>query len=388
VRRIGPAAVAALVVAGTAVVAPSATAAAPQTVNFAYTGGEQQWVVPAGVTSVRIAATGARGGTGSPSFAGGTGARAVASVPVTPGQVLYVEVGGQGVNGVRGSNAVVAGGFNGGGSAPQSSNYFGGGGGGGASDVRLVPRLQGGASLPSRLVVAAGGGGGGGGDDGGTGGAGNLDGTGAGATGKDGSSAGSAGRGATQTAGGAAGAFGTAAAAPTAGQLGEGGRSGTSAGSSSTGGGGGGGLYGGGGGNAGGLSGGGGGGGSSGFVVGATDLAIGPALTEAAVTITWTPADASPASPAAPETTIGKAPGAKVRAVRKKTKVKVTFSSPSPGATYECSLDAKAFAPCTSPAKPKVGRGRHTFAVRAVLAGVVDPTPATVAFEVKRKRRR
>nr|WP_237447957.1 glycine-rich protein [Nocardioides flavescens] len=358
--------------------APSAPAAPPQTVSFAFTGGEQQWVVPAGVTSVQIVANGARGGIGR-----APGARASATVPVTPGAVLYVEVGGDGLNGKFSNTETLPGGFNGGGSVPPA--YGQGGSGGGASDVRTVPRLQGGASLPSRLVVAGGGGGTGQsvaqGSPGG-GGSGNLDGTGPGAAGGAGPY-GAGGAGATQT---APGAGGTASSPGRAGQLGLGG-SGGGAPRGDSGGGGGGGLYGGGGGG----STAGGGGGSSGFAVGATNLSIATATGPASVTITWTPADpaTAPAAPAtAPETVIGKAPAAKVRAARKKTKVKVTFSSPSPGATYECSLDAKAFAPCTSPAKLKVGRGRHTFAVRAGLAGVVDPTPAAVRFEVKRKKRR
>jgi len=378
-RRVGSAAVAALVVAGTAVVAPSATAATPQTVSFAHTGGEQQWVVPAGVTSVQIVANGARGGTG-----GAPGARASATVPVAPGAVLYVEVGGDGLSGRFSNPGTLPGGFNGGGSVPPA--YGQGGSGGGASDVRTVPRLQGAATLPSRLVVAGGGGGTGQsvalGSPGG-GGSGNLDGTGPGAAGATGPSGGAGGGGASQT---APGAGGSASSPGQPGQLGVGG-SGGGAPRGDSGGGGGGGLYGGGGGG----STAGGGGGSSGFAVGATNLSIGTATGPALVTITWTPADppTSAAAPAtAPETVIGKAPGAKVRAVRKKTKVEVTFGSPSPGATYECSLDAKAFAPCSSPAKLKVGKGRHTFAVRAVLTGVVDPTPATVAFEVKRKRHR
>jgi hypothetical protein len=59
-------------------------------------------------------------------------------------------------------------------------------------------------------------------------------------------------------------------------------------------------------------------------------------------------------------------------------------ADPLAGTTFECSLDAAAFAACTSPFDPGTpSEGPHTFAVRARLAsGAVDPTPATRAFFV------
>ncbi|WP_144429526.1 adventurous gliding motility protein AgmC [Myxococcus hansupus] len=54
-------------------------------------------------------------------------------------------------------------------------------------------------------------------------------------------------------------------------------------------------------------------------------------------------------------------------------------------ARLECSLDAEAFRPCTSPYQPAVipADGSHVFQVRAVdHAGNVDPTPATHSWEV------
>jgi hypothetical protein len=85
-------------------------------------------------------ATGAPGGVGQGGGPAGRGAQVSADLAVTPGQTLYVNVGGSD-------------GFNGGGSSSGS-----GGGGGGASDVRTVSRDQDG-SLDSRLIVAGGGGG-------------------------------------------------------------------------------------------------------------------------------------------------------------------------------------------------------------------------------------
>jgi hypothetical protein len=57
------------------------------------------------------------------------------------------------------------------------------------------------------------------------------------------------------------------------------------------------------------------------------------------------------------------------------------------GLVFECSVDGKAFKACTSGHKLKLKTGRHTFAVRAVAAGLTDPTPAAYSFKVKRKKR-
>jgi hypothetical protein len=223
------------------------------TVTYSYTGAAQAFVVPAGVTSLQITATGAEGGGGGqfPGAAyrvaqrGGAGAAASDQVSVTAGTAYTVEVGGVGVGGSPGEPA--KGGYNGGGSAGP-----GGGGGGGASDVCLKPlRTVGG---PGECLVVAGGGGGAGGngnsDVGGQGGTSEH----AGTSGED--HVGAPGAPGTASAGGAGGGSGSA------GQLGSGGAGGD--GLRSSGGGGGGGLYGGGGGAAGenDLSGGGGGGGS------------------------------------------------------------------------------------------------------------------------------
>ena len=129
-------------------------------------GAQQNFVVPAGVTSVTVQAHGARGGRGSSlNVTPGNGGSVTATIAVTPGETLALFVGGLGGDGH--ANAPGAGGFNGGGTGPVVLNT--GGGGGGASDVR-----QGGSALANRVVVAGGGGGSGtgGGVAGGTGGAG------------------------------------------------------------------------------------------------------------------------------------------------------------------------------------------------------------------------
>jgi hypothetical protein len=200
---------------------------------FDYTGAQQNFTVPKGVTQITVTASGAHGG--------GGGGLVRATIPVTPGEQLAVFVG---------DNATGIGGFNGGAGLD----------GGGASDVR-----QGGNALANRVVVAGGGGGSGSGIQcgnnefsGGKGGAGgDLVG------GQGGPSTGGGGFGGTQSNGGAGGGNGSP------GSLGIGGNGGGGRGVP-PGGGGGGGYYGGGGGETGvschnyvGSGGAGGGGGSS-----------------------------------------------------------------------------------------------------------------------------
>lgn len=238
--------------------------------TFTSTTPDQQYVVPPGAIGVRIMAVGGRGGgssaQSSPTVAssGGLGAAISGDLTVTPGEILYVEVGGNGGDGGSVGAAIPGGpgGANGGGKGGDSNNgqYPSGGGGGGASDVRTCKTTAitcpAGSSLDSRLIVGAGGGGGGGGfqpltASGGAGGQ-------AGGAGSDGGQ-GTGGSPGTSSAGGQ-GNFG-------GGSGGQGiGGSGGSGNSQGTGGGGGGGLYGGAGGGAGqsmSITGGGGGGGSS-----------------------------------------------------------------------------------------------------------------------------
>jgi RHS repeat-associated protein len=234
--------------------------------EFSYTGAAQSWTVPAGVTSVTVDASGAQGGNTS---YGGLGGHVQATLAVSPGEVLQVNVGGTG--------AVDAAGFNGGGSAAQ-----GGFGGGGATDVR-----KNGVTLAARVVVAAGGGGAGeGGAPAGSGGY---------PAGSAGGSCGGAGG--SQTAGGAGGQSPqNSAYNGGAGSLGQGG-----AGSDylyqRSGGGGGGGYYGGGGGCS--LDGGAGGGGSSWVSPSATGTHFdtGVRLGHGTVTIFWPPTTPPPVSP-------------------------------------------------------------------------------------------
>jgi len=229
------------------------------TQTYNYTGGVQTFVVPSGITSITVDARGAAGGNSyyagsTTAHIGGLGGRVQADIPVTPGQTLYIYVGGTGNTGALGAGG--AGGFNGGGNGAFISSYSGGGGGG-ATDIRA-----GSTALANRILVAGGAGGAaanyGTGDDGGNGG---------GLTGANGESNNnpnhvSRGNGGTPTTGGAGGQW-PGYNVGGAGGLGSGG-----AGALGTSGGGaGGGYYGGGGG-----SWGGGGGGSSYTVTGSTNI--------------------------------------------------------------------------------------------------------------------
>jgi hypothetical protein len=174
--------------------------------QFVFTGAMETFTVPASVAYINVDITGAAGGSnggGLPGF----GARVQTSIPVTPGSILYIFVGGQGggstgtgggsfdgggssgTGGVSssdggGSSVTGGGSFDGGGSSgivggslgrgslatagtsddggsPWTAGFNGGGygssvgtGGGGASDIRFN-----GTDLVHRIIVAGGGGG-------------------------------------------------------------------------------------------------------------------------------------------------------------------------------------------------------------------------------------
>ncbi len=113
------------------------------------------YTVPAGVASVQVTAAGGPGAAstikGTAASAGGLGGVASATVPVTPGEILYVQVGGA----AHGTAGGLGGGGNGGPSTSEESGDASGGGGG-ASGVSTT------SNCSHWLVVAGGGGGGGG----------------------------------------------------------------------------------------------------------------------------------------------------------------------------------------------------------------------------------
>ena len=192
---------------------PDATTCNPGTYNattgkceFAYTGSDINWTVPAGVTSIDVKAWGAGGGGGNPipgpgataAGTGGAGGYTNATLAVTAGETLTLMVGGGGVGagvGTGGScyfqaeqNAAYGGG------AGETCNTPTGGGGGGRSAIRRS----------SDELLTAGGGGGGGVSCGGNSGNG---GAGGGTAGQSGTNSGSweGGGGGSQSAGGTAG---------------------------------------------------------------------------------------------------------------------------------------------------------------------------------------
>ena len=121
--------------------------------TYNYTGSSQKWVVPAGVHSVNFEIAGARGQNsgeagyngGYPS-AGGKGGSVSGDLQVTPGETLYINIGG-----MSGWN----GGGNGGAFDAYPSLFNSGGAGGGGSDIRIATN-----DINQRVVVGGGGGGG------------------------------------------------------------------------------------------------------------------------------------------------------------------------------------------------------------------------------------
>ena len=121
------------------------------TVTFSYTGAQQSWTVPSGVTSITVDAYGAGGGDSSGN-SGGNGARVQTTLTVTPGDILYIYVGETGWDAAHGSTPSTS--FNGGGKGGQSNiGTRSGGSGGGQTDIRTS------TSTSDIIMVAAGGGG-------------------------------------------------------------------------------------------------------------------------------------------------------------------------------------------------------------------------------------
>ena len=111
----------------------------------------QEFNVPDGVYELIVTLVGASGASsmlGSRLAQGGRGAKITARVPVRPGDIFHLYVGGAGSGRV--------GGFNGGGNADGIYNFRSAGGGGG-TDLRGFP-----FGVDDRVMVAGGGGGGGG----------------------------------------------------------------------------------------------------------------------------------------------------------------------------------------------------------------------------------
>lgn len=186
----------------------SVALAEPGSQTFSYTGAQQIFTVPSGVSTITIKAWGAQGG-GEPADGlwgdGGKGGYSTGDASVSPGSTIYIEVGQQGFS-THSSYAYNGGG---GGTATTGVVTMEGFSGGGATHVAkesgILSTLS---SNVSNILLVAGGGGGAGGSqrstwpqfiaDGGAGG---------GSSGIDGSEGGASSRpggdGGTQSAGGA-----------------------------------------------------------------------------------------------------------------------------------------------------------------------------------------
>jgi hypothetical protein len=359
------------------------------------TTGEHTFVVPAGVTSVQVMLVGGSGGGGKGGAPGGIPATVTATLAVSPGEILYAEVAG---NGQTASAAEQAGGYDGGGAGGERAlGGTGGGGGGGASDIRTCPAsapppaCSSGSSLTSRLIVAGGGGGGGGNGlepsstSGGIGGPADQEGFGGK---KDGGTdvGGSPGLRGTSVAGGAAGGPSaecepkTGFRCPTGGQLGSGGTGGGGA-FGGGGGGGGGGINGGGGAGGGAATGlangggGGGGGGASGVPPGGVGISrvSGNSLV----------ATAPGAQPAIELAWIMPAPTVQTEAPTAVTSSGATLNgivNPDGSQVSDCHFAAAPAPPggASIPCLQQIGGGSTPVAVSASLAGLAPATAYTI----------
>jgi Glycine rich protein/Bacterial Ig domain len=343
-------------------IAPGAVGS-PTSVTCGFTGGAQSWTVPPGVTEATFDLSGSQGGS-SLVARGGKGARAVATLPVTPGDVYEIRVGGVGIQAFSCSREG-AGGYNGGGTAgtfcdPSWMFYYQGMGGGGATDVRL-----GGTALADRVLVAAGGGGSAAlhYSEGGAGG---------GLAGLDGAAAagGAIGRGATQLAGGAGSSvISPGGATGTDGALGVGGTGG--AGAASGGGGGGGGLYGGGGGGTfpcvGPCGGDGGGGGGSSYGPAGATFTAGAQSGAGRAEISYTTVNPPPACDAASAETGGGRPVTATLACADQSGATFTYEiAGGPAKGTLGSIDQTTGRVLYTPNAGQVGTDTFTYRVRGV----------------------
>ena len=102
------------------------------TATFSYTGTDQTWTVPSGITKITVTVKGASGGNTS-SAVGGAGASVTTTVSVTPGDTLRLVVGSKGGDGALGGTSNTTCPYGGGGAGGRGSGgsaYSGGAGGG------------------------------------------------------------------------------------------------------------------------------------------------------------------------------------------------------------------------------------------------------------------
>jgi hypothetical protein len=117
-------------------------------ITFQYTGAIQTWTIPAGVTTLFVESYGAAGGDFNTAL-GGKGGKVTSHIPVVPGQVIYITVGGKPTTQTPVYGYAGSGGF----SSGNSSNVSRAGGG--LSAIATANPL----TQTNALLIAAGGGG-------------------------------------------------------------------------------------------------------------------------------------------------------------------------------------------------------------------------------------
>lgn len=129
---------------------------------FSYTGSEQSWTVPAGVTSIDVKLWGAGGGGEYNFSSGGSGAFVKGTLAVNSGETYKIVVGGGGIK--ANTSGTANGGYGGGG---KSGNYSAGGGGYSGIFINSVTQANtkaiaggGGGGAPSAATTRGGAGGG------------------------------------------------------------------------------------------------------------------------------------------------------------------------------------------------------------------------------------
>jgi hypothetical protein len=143
---------------------------------FEYTGTVETITVPEYANYMTVTLSGAQGGREHWGSYGKLGGTVTATRPISPGDTLYLHVGGMGETAPEkayddvpiGDGNANLGGYNGGGNggyAQYNGENLAGAGGGGCTDIRLNTN-----NLASRIIVAGAGGGGGSGTPGGGGG--------------------------------------------------------------------------------------------------------------------------------------------------------------------------------------------------------------------------
>ena len=129
------------------------------TAAFKYTGREETYKIPQ-TGKYKLEVWGAEGGSANNTYIGGYGAYAYGEINLTKNDILYINVGGEGIH-TKDDRQTVKGGYNGGGNATSIDCSEGAGSGGGATSIAtksgVLSTLS--SDIDKILIVAAGGGG-------------------------------------------------------------------------------------------------------------------------------------------------------------------------------------------------------------------------------------